>query len=235
MLLGFQPDWADWSRGEWDTAVGPVVDPRSARLAIRGLERVTLKRGQLSLGLDAKLFEVRPSQPTFDPDAEPNQRYAEGVRLQMHLPPDGDSRSSPDATEGSLTAGLAPLDAPLAVPLPSALPATGSSAFQAVGATSLLSALGLEKLSIGFPELGEISSVNVKGITIEVFRGMRRTLRLSAEVAVSDISSCMRFTRVRVEQPGSGRVLSAPVVLWSKAWQLWLPDGYTEEGFWASV
>lgn len=236
VLFAFQPDWSEWRRDEPVVATDPVADARSDQLAIHGLELVSLEHGQLALGLDAELFWVRPRKFLFYTVAEENELYVEGVRVQIHLSPDaagepvtvdGGRQSSEEGLSGPVSPLLASLPddgkAPVPEPVPSGSP--------------LLSDIGLVQILKGFPELDDVSRINAKGITVELFRGMRRVQVLTAESASSDFSSRgMRFNNVRLERPGVGKLLTAPVALWSGTQRrLLLPEGYQETGPWGSV
>jgi len=231
VLFAFQPDWSQWHGDEPVPVTEPANDARSARLAIQGLQLISLEHGQLALGLDAELFWVRPRKFLFYTASEENELYVEGARLQIHLLPD-------DALVHAADLGEVPR---LRDALPETHQTSGAvleprSVPPARSVSPLLSEIGLAQILNGFPEVDGVTRINAKGITVEVFRGMRRVLLLSAESAVSDIASRgMRLNQVRVEQPGSARVLTASVALWSGPQRrLLLPDGYEQSGPWGT-
>lgn len=231
LLFAFQSHWSGWNR---EAAHGPgesaAETAAGAPLAVQGLQLVSLENGRLALGLDADLFWVRPRKYLSYQVGEEQELYIEGAHLQLHLAPDGvdpasDSSSAVVAESGAeqtMKAAVQPLR-PLAVATAPASP--------------LLDEIGLTQVFAGFTELDGVSHINIRGIDIEVFRGPRRVLTLTAETGVSDtVNGGIRFTRVRLEHPQSSRVLLAPVATWrGHGARLSFPDGYQEIGPWGSA
>ena len=226
VLFAFQPDWSEWRRSDPDVVTAPATDARSVELAIQGLRLVSLERGRLAVGLDAELFWVRPRKFLFYTVAEENELYIEGARLQIHL--------SPDSGEASALVTSGPS---VPVELPSSRSVAPASVAPMMTVSPLLSEFGLVQILRGFPEVDGVSQINIRGITVEVFRGMQRVLLLTADSAASDSAShSIRFHQVRLEKPATGRVLIATMAVWSgPRRQLRLPDGYQETGLWGTV
>ena len=231
ILFAFQSHWSGWNReAVHDPEEIATETAGGAPLAVQGLQLVSLENGRLALGLDADLFWVRPRKYLFYQVGGEKELYVEGAHLQLHLAPDGADPASgtasavvadPDA-EQTMKAAVQPLRPLAAVTVPD---------------SPLLDEIGLTQVFGGFTELDGVSHINIRGIDIAVFRGLRRVLMLTAETGVSDtVNGGIRFARVRLEHPESSRVLLAPVATWrGHSARLSFPEGYQEIGPWGSA
>lgn len=221
VLLFTQSRWLEWDDGQaraarQQAASAPVLR-RGARMAISGLDLVSFRQGQLSMGLKADRFEVRrldanaagheaegsatPTPEATSPAASSDELLMYSVHLRVYLDADGEPLGDWSGRD-----------------------ADG----QALGQAADVIAGVLAE----FPDLARVVKWSARPFELELYRGVDRLLVItaaSASIVVGDPR--VTFTDVTIEHPPSGRSLSYPEAWWAgRGDRLIIPQGYAEHG-----